>query len=268
MQKALKYVTILDLIFILFIALSGFLRGVASSIVYYLAFVVPLILALSLKKGNGVEFLPPRIKISKENAGLTIPLAAPVIALVFLISWLTSLLLSALGATDTVAVSGNVASLIITHAVITSVLEEALFRYVPLAFIAPHSRKHAVVFSALFFAFAHCNLYQIPYAFAAGMIFAILDIAFDSIIPSLLLHFLNNLTSIFWIREAGNREFVIAYVIVLASLSALSLIAVFILRSRYAQKLSLAMSGGGGIKISYEPLLFFVTTFFIALISL
>ncbi len=268
MPKALKYVTFLNLLFILFISLSGFLGGGVGSAVYYLAFVIPVVLAFILKRGQGVEFSPPRVKISLENLGLTLPLTAPLLAAVFLISWLTSLVLSALGGESATDVSGNIFSLILTHAVLTAVLEEALFRYVPIAFIAPHSKKYAVIFSALFFAFAHCNLYQLPYAFAAGVAFAVIDIAAGSIIPSLLLHFLNNLISIFWLRGMGDSRFVIAYVIVLCALALLSLIPIVLLRSRYREKLSNIADSGGRVQLSYEPLLFFATTLFVAVISL
>ena len=268
MPRALKYVTFLDLLFILFISAAGFIGGAVGDVVYYLAFVVPVFIAFALKKANGVEFSPPRLKISAEGAVFTLPIIAPVLAAVFLISWLTSLLLGALGAENTVDMSGNVFVLILTHALLTSILEEALFRYVPIAFIAPHSKKHAIIISALFFAFAHCNLFQIPYAFFAGLVFAAVDIATDSILPSLLVHFLNNLISIFWIRGSGDTTFVLVYVFILVSLALLSLIPILIMRKRYAKRLSDIFSARGDVRLSYEPMLFLATTLFVALISL
>lgn len=268
MQKALKYVTFLNLLFILFVSISGFIGGVAGEVVYYLAFVAPVALAYFLKKGADVAFSPPRMRISPANLGLVLPITAPLLAVIFLISWLTSLVLSAIGAENSTDLSGNIVTLILTHAVLTSILEEALFRYVPIAFIAPHSKKHAVIFSALFFAFAHCNLYQIPYAFAAGVAFAVIDIAADSIVPSLLLHFLNNLISIFWIRGAGDGTFAKAYVITLSALAAISLIPIILLRRKYSKQLSKEMWAGARVQLSYEPLLFFATTLFVAILSL
>ena len=268
MQKALKYVTFLDLLFILFMSLSGFLGGIFGSIVYYLAFAVPVVSAFVLKKVTGAKFSAPGIKISPQNLGLTLLLAAPLIAVIFLISWLTSLILSAVGSTNTTDVSGDIFKIIFTHAILTAILEEALFRYVPIALIAPHSKKYAVIFSALFFAFAHCNLYQIPYAFAAGVAFAVIDIAMDSIVPSLLLHFLNNLISIFWLRGMGNGGFAALYAITLSALAVLSLIPIFFLRSRYRKKLASIAEQKEKVQFSYEPLLFFATTLFVAVLSL
>ena len=268
MPKALKYVTFLDLIFLLFISLSGFVEGVVGSIVYYLAFLVPVALAFVLKRVTGVSFSAPSMKISPQDLGLTLPLAAPLIAVIFLISWLTSLVLSAVGDGNISDVSGNIFNVIFTHAVLTAVLEETLFRYLPIAFIAPHSKKYAVLFSALFFAFAHCNLYQLPYAFVAGVVFSVIDIATDSIIPSLLLHFLNNLISIFWLRGMGNGGFTTICVIALSALAILSFLPIFILRSRYLKKISLIAGEEEKIRLSYEPMIFFATTLLVAVISL
>lgn len=268
MPKALKYVTFLNLLFILFVSVSGFIGGVAGNVVYYLAFIVPVALAYLLKSRADVAFSPPRMRISPANIGLVLPLTAPLLAVIFFISWLTSLLLSAIGAENTTDLSGNIFTLILTHAVITSILEEALFRYVPIAFISPYSKKYAVIFSALFFAFAHCNLYQIPYAFAAGVAFAVIDIAADSIIPSLLLHFLNNLISIFWIRDAGDGVFAKAYVITLLGLALISLIPIVLLRGKYSRQLSKEKWAASRVQLSYEPLLFFATTLFVAILSL
>ena len=165
-------------------------------------------------------------------------------------------------------VSGNIFEVILTHAVLTSVFEEALFRYVPIAFLSQYSKKYAIILSALFFAFAHCNLYQLPYALAAGIAFAAIDIATNSIIPSVILHFLNNLMSIFWLRGEGERLFVICYTVVLASLALLSLIPIFLMREKYTKKISLITEEKARVQLSYEPILFFATTLFAALLSL
>lgn len=267
MQKALKYVTFLDLIFIMFIAASGMTGGIVGEVIYYLGFLVPVLLAFVIKSYNGVEFSAPKLKISRENLALTLPIAAPIIALVFLASWLTTLLLSALGASNEIELSGNIVVIVLTHAVLTAVCEEALFRYIPIALISPYSKKYAVIFSALFFAFAHCDLYQIPYALLAGIIFAVIDIATDSIIPSLLIHFVNNLISIIWIRGEG-KTFTVTYLVILSVTAAVSLMFVFALRKRYLKKLSSAFCDRGKVTLSYEPILFFATTLFVACLSL
>lgn len=238
MKKSLTYIIFYDLLFVLLLAIAGSLGGVLGDTIYYFAFLVPISLALGLSRVGEVSFSPPKLRISTENMLLTLPVTAPTLALIFFVSWLTSLLLSRFGEGSVTDVSGNIISVIFTHALLTAILEEALFRYIPLAYLAGYSKRGAVLFSALFFALAHCNLFQIPYAFIAGVIFAALDIAFDSVIPSLIIHFVNNLISIIWLRGGGERNFVTVYIIILVSAAILSLIPVLILRKKYASKIT------------------------------
>ena len=237
MKKSLTYIVFCDLLFVLLLGIAGFLNGALSEIVYYLAFLLPTALALVLAKTREGAFTPPKLRISCENLLLTLPVTAPTLAIIFFVSWLTSLILSYFGEGSTSDVSGNIFLVIFTHAVLTAVLEEALFRYIPLAYLTPYSKRGAVLFSALFFALAHCNLFQIPYAFIAGVIFAVLDIAFDSVIPSLLIHFVNNLISIIWLRGGGESDFVTVYIIALVSAALVSIVPIIIFRKKYTDKI-------------------------------
>ena len=237
MKKSLTYIVFCDLLFVLLLLVSGSVSGALSEAVYYLAFIIPIALSLGIARAGVTSFSPPRLRISSENLLLTLPVTAPTLALIFLVSWVTSLILSYFGKSSTTDVSGNIILLIFTHAALTALMEETLFRYIPLAYLTPYSKGGAVLFSALFFALAHGNLFQIPYAFIAGVIFAVLDIAFDSIIPSLLIHFVNNLISIIWLRGGGDTAFVKVYITVLVSAALLSLVPIVVFRERYAVKI-------------------------------
>lgn len=265
MKRALTYVTFLDLIFIILLSFSGLASGIIGELMYYFAFLVPILIAFCLKRSTGADFCPPKLKISRENIILTLPTAPPVLATVFVISWLTSLLLSFIGEGSVPDVSGNLVKIILTNALLTAILEEALFRYIPLAFITPYTKRGAVIFSAMFFALAHCNLYQLPYAFFAGVVFAVLDIAFDSVIPSVVIHFLNNLISIFWIRGSDNMSFVIVYMAILFGTALLSFIPIIIFRGRYKDKITECFLDKRPIEISYTPILFAAMTLLIAI---
>ena len=240
MKKSLTYIIFFDLLFVLLLAVSGALGGAIGEAVYYIAFLFPTALALGTVKKTGAQFSPAKLRISSENLLLTLPVIAPTLTLIFFVSWITSLVLSHFGENSTPDVSGNIILVIFTHAVLTALMEETLFRYIPLAYLVPHSKMWAVIFSALLFALVHCNLYQIPYAFIAGVIFAVLDIAFDSIIPSLIIHFVNNLISIIWLRGVGNSDFATVYVITLVSAAIVSIIPVALMRKKYAEKINRA----------------------------
>ena len=268
MKKALTYLTLIYLLFLLLLAFSGFIGGAMGNIIYYLAFLIPAVVAVILKKGldTAPEFLS--LKLSGANAVLLAPLIAPTLLLVFFISWLVSLLLSFIGGANVTDVSGNIIKVILTHAVLTSVCEELLFRYIPLAFLSPLTKRGAVLISALFFAFAHCNLYQIPYAFAAGIIFAAIDLAFGSIWPSVLIHFANNLLSIFWLRNADNPGFTTVYIVLLLCFAVISLAVLIVRRVRYKEILSDTFGEKCKYELSYEPLIFFAVSLAVAMLNL
>ena len=262
MRKALTYICFIDMIFILFLAFSGTL----GELFYYLAFLVPFLLAFFLRKNVETDF--PKLKISKKDLALTLPTVAPTLLFVFLLSFLTSLALSFFGEGSTPDVSGNLALTILRYAVLTALLEEVLFRYIPLAFITPHTKQGAVLISSALFALSHCNLYQIPYAFFAGIIFAILDIAFDSVWPSVIIHFLNNLISVLWLRFGENREFALVYIGILIGLALVSLVFLIIFRKDYKEKIYPILSDKSKYKLSYEPIIFAVMTLIIAITNL
>lgn len=268
MRRALTYVAFFDVIFIFFVSLSSFFGEISSEIVYYLAFLIPVALAYLLRKKVGSETRAPRISISPRNLVLTVAIVMPLIALVFVISWLTTLLLSLIGEGSVSDVSGNIVTVILKHALLTAVLEELLFRYVPLAYLSPLSKRGAVLFSALFFALLHFNLYQLPYALFAGVIFAAIDIAFDSILPSLLVHFANNLVSIFWIRHESDRQFVIIYVSAIFGLALISSAAIILMRRDYKKSFRPILSDKTKIGFPIEILLFVIMALTVAVTNL
>lgn len=268
MRGALAYLSAINLLFILLLSLSGAFGGWIGEAVCYLAFAAPILLTLFLKSKSILRLSPPRVKISRDGICLTLASAAPSLALVFFISCLTSLILSRFGFGNVTDVSGNLAYVIFSKALFTAILEEALFRYIPLALLAPYSRRGAIIYSALFFALVHCNPYQIPYALAAGVIFALLDLACDSVMPSVILHFLNNLISIFWLRHSIDQSFARIYVILLVSLALLSLPVIFLLWKRFAERIRGALSKDGGVPITVESVLFIILTLSISFTAL
>ncbi|MBE6644754.1 MAG: CPBP family intramembrane metalloprotease [Ruminococcaceae bacterium] len=270
MKNALKYIVFLDVIFILLLSLSGFFGGILGYVIYYLAFALPVFLGLWGGGRLGIGMSLPKLKIDRGGLVLTAGAAAPAFALIFFVSWLTSIILSRFDNGAAADVSGNIFLVIFTHAILTAVCEESLFRYIPLAFLVPYSKRTAVIISSLFFALAHCSLYQIPYAFLAGIVFAVLDVAYNSIIPSLILHFGNNLISIIWLRGGGEAGFARIYITVLLSFAVVSLIPMFFMRKKYRSAAAFAF-GEDKTEVrefGYAPIVFIVMTLLIAVTSL
>ena len=109
--------------------------------------------------------------------------------------------------------------MLIIHALLPSFLEEMLFRYLPMKLIAPYSRRLCILLSSAYFALIHFNLFQIPYALLAGLVFITVDLWADSVLPSFILHLLNNVISVLWIKYSASWEFATWYTVILVSLS-------------------------------------------------
>ncbi|CCY71007.1 cAAX amino terminal protease family protein [Clostridium sp. CAG:921] len=77
-------------------------------------------------------------------------------------------------------------------AVLPAIFEELYVRGAVLSFSKKYGEVFAVIASALLFAAIHMNISQAIFAFLAGVIFAMLTLKTNSIVPSMLLHFLNN----------------------------------------------------------------------------
>lgn len=91
--------------------------------------------------------------------------------------------------------------------VIAPIAEECIFRGLVLKALAPYGKGLAVVTSALLFGFMHGNLSQLVTAFVTGLVFAAVDVKCRSIIPSVVMHMLNNLLpTVFNIAVAINSS--------------------------------------------------------------
>lgn len=84
---------------------------------------------------------------------------------------------------------------ILIVAIIPSILEECVYRGVFFNEYRKVNPKKAVVLSGLLFGLAHMNFNQFIYAFLLGMVFSIVVEATDSILSSMILHFVMNGTS-------------------------------------------------------------------------
>ena len=130
---------------------------------------------------------------------------------------------------------GDFTSLLIKGALIPAMFEELLFRYLPIILLAPYGKRSAVLLSASLFTLVHANLYQMPYALAAGLLFITADLLFDSILPSLMAHLLNNTVSVIWMFYINTEVRITVFAIALAFLSLLSLCLAVLFRKEYAR---------------------------------
>ena len=272
MQKSIKILTASYLIFILLLAIGGAAEGILADIIYFFSFVIPIAVGLMLN-GEGLicekNELYRLTRIKREKIKLSLLSVFPTVLAVFLTSLLTSYIIYTLtGARETVELSDNLFLSIINLAFLPAILEEALFRYLPLRLLSGKSRGGAIILSAVFFAFSHMSLYQLVYAFIAGVALMAVDIIAESVWPSVAIHFMNNLFSVLILTFENST----ATVAILISLLAIAAIASALLLIRnwreVALQIKFAFSFGEGRVFEPTPLLFILPTALIAVTNL
>ena len=221
MIRAQKRLILAYLLFLLGLRLSGSVPPPLSSVFYILSYLLPAVFLLAFAGRNGVDLTVCPPKITGHSFLYSLPLFFPTVLLLFGISALTSLLFGAFGLQGNTALAGSPAEIFFSYLLLPALFEEFLFRYLPLSLLAPYGKKGAVLFGALCFSLTHCDFFQMPYAFVAGVIFAAVDLAAGSILPSVLFHFLNNALSVLLLRYGSEGYFSLLF---FASLVLLSLV--------------------------------------------
>jgi uncharacterized protein len=119
--------------------------------------------------------------------------------------------------------------------VIPPIVEEMLFRGVVLQSLKRFGDGFAIVVSALFFGLYHGNLIQIVFAFLSGLALGFVVVRTGSLLPSILIHCINNGVS--FAVEMVERFYGTAtangvYLILIVTVIALGLISLYILGQR------------------------------------
>lgn len=250
--------------FALFVMLlvSGMLSGIVSEITYYLAFILPFAVICILEKREGP--CTDLFTLSGEGARITALATFPSVCLVMVISYITSIAIYlAFGQTNSVDLGNSLPIALVKYALLPALLEEMLFRYLPLRMLAPYSKRVAVPVSAFFFALIHSSLFSIPYAFAAGVIFMTVDIMAGSIIPSVLIHFVNNAASVLLIFYPDSPVMPVIF-----ALGGISLVLISLRWTEAKEKIKNAFAKGEEFKPSAEMTAFAVITLLVAVLGL
>lgn len=85
---------------------------------------------------------------------------------------------------------------VISVAVVPALAEELAFRGVLMGVLRKYGDAFAIMASSIMFAAMHGNTTQIIFAFTVGLIFAFVDCKANSIVPSIIIHFINNFYSV------------------------------------------------------------------------
>lgn len=244
------------------LSVSGSLSGIASDICYITAFLLPTALGILFARAYGIPHCP--ISIGKKDLGLASFIIFPSVLLILGISLITSELLKFTGAVFEVTVYDTFIENALRHAILPAVLEEAVFRYLPMTLFSKNRKRECILISSISFALIHCSLFQIPYAFIAGLIFITINLITDSPLPSLFLHIINNLVSVISIFYKTDVPIIIA----LTLLSAISAVFIFKNKHNYTERIKAVFASDSKLKLSYSLLIIVIPTIAIALINL
>lgn len=272
MKKAINVFIAASLMFLLLLGLSGVAGDVFSHVLYAAACIVPTLFALFSKWGEACREKARYLTIDASRTLVFLPTAIPVVAVVMGLSFLTSFIMGAtLGISNVKTpeeLGGNILIALLLHALVPAVLEELLFRYVPLRLIARRSPRCAVIVSSMFFALVHADFFVIPYALFAGVAFMVLDIALESVYPSVILHFINNALSVAFAFYGKDAAVLTIIYITLAVLTLVSALFIFIYRKKYSALIKRALDRGEDYKLSNEVLLVIIPCLVLAVVRL
>ena len=277
MTEAIKIVTLADIIFVVLLVMSGAYTGLIGESLYFLAFAVPIAIGFYSSRGLKIKreeiaglAEPPEtiLGFDRRRAVDLLPLIAPVVALVLLVSLLTTFVLSLFSVEVSGVENRDIVTMLVSHALAPALLEEALFRYIPMKLLLPYSKRTCIVYSSLCFAFIHCSLAQMPYAFVAGIIFMIVDVALDSVWPSVILHFINNAASVIMMKYCNDTVSASIFLSVLLLLCAVSVFFIFKKKQNYKKMLKTALGKGQGVAVTYAPFALAAICLYIAVASI
>ncbi len=277
MKAAVKLFTVLILMFAVLLSVGASVDGIFGKIISYGAYLLPVVMGCLASRKMKYQREEERghyekeatlFGISGEGALTFLPVVIPTVAVAFFISFLMSLFLGVFGFESPAVEDAPLVEMLFMHALLPALLEELLFRYLPMKLLLPYSKRWCIILSSLYFAFVHMSLFQIPYALFAGVIFIAVDIICDSVWPSMIIHLVNNAASVLWIKYSSDSSFALAYCVVLTALALLSLVPIIARRKVYAEQIKPLFCVGCGIGDIYSPVILIGFTAIMAVINL
>ena len=278
MTEAIKTLTLINLIFVILLGVASSIGGALGEMMYsYVAFIIPILIgyyaSLRFKakreaEAGVAEKYTNLFTLSGDGLKKLLPLIVPAVTVVFSVSLLTSLLLTALGASSQTVADRNIFVMLLDHALSPTIFEEMLFRYLPLILIAPYSKRTCILYSSFCFALIHCSFWQMPYAFVAGVIFMTVDISLDSIWPSVILHFINNAVSVVMMKYVQTSRATLIFAVAMLGCALLASVFIYRKRREYCKMLVCAFERGGRGEFTYATVMLTLVCGYLATVNL
>lgn len=271
MKKEIKILTLSSLCVLLFLIISGSFSGVLQRIIYIIGFVLPTFVFLYIyygRKNGGKIFTSEYLTLGKKEAFITLGVIFPTVLSVLLVSLLGTAVMACFGKENIIEINEPPYLAVLLHALLPAFLEETAFRYLPLRLMGKRAPRGAIFVSATLFALVHHSLFSISYAFVAGIVFMAVDLMTESVFPSLIIHFVNNLFSLLAMGALGIEIESYVVFLLLLVLCLLSFIPLFIYRSDILLRARLSFAKGEGISRPTELLFLAVPSLLIAFFEL
>jgi membrane protease YdiL (CAAX protease family) len=189
----------------------------------------------------------------------------PTVVLTLAVSNGVGLALTAMGFEPPIQEAGNILTDLLRSALLPAVTEEALFRLVPLLLIAPRTRRGAFAVMTAYFALAHGSLFSIPYALVAGAVLAFITLATGNILYAVIIHLLNNVTSVLLMHYGSSSVFLTVTLSVLGVLCAVSAVFIVLRRRRYRDAIVKVLDRG---ELRGYPKAFYIYTALTTLLAI
>lgn len=177
-------------------------NGVVSGLLYALSFLLPILFYRHLSRDEAVQPIRAREPMPRKTVLYVLFGLAVVSAAAYLNARIVELFEHSFAVQGAVEEAQaltdlDLVLLFFTLAVVPAFVEELLFRGLVLSNLLPYGRTTAVLASAVLFGVMHQSADQIFYATAAGIVIGWVYVCTNSIWPCILLHFCNNLRSVF-----------------------------------------------------------------------
>jgi membrane protease YdiL (CAAX protease family) len=131
---------------------------------------------------------------------------------------------------------------VVGTAIMPGLIEEIMIRGIVMQPLRRYGDWFAIICSSLIFSILHQNMVQIPYTFVSGIYFGYIAIATGSLWPTIVLHFLNNFTSVLVVAYESNLSeigFVIATLITYAAIIIVGIVGgIWYFKLRYKVRLA------------------------------
>lgn len=240
MVKKTNFLIAIYFLFMLLLIASGSTVGAVGDLLYYLAFFLPICLGLiAVWRSES----PRRLDIVNKRLPDSLPFIIPSVHLILTGSAIATLLLGALtGKSPSADIPDNLLLAIGYHALLPAVLEELLFRYIPLRLLG-ESKRCAVIVSSVSFALVHHSFFSFGYAALAGVFLALIALATESILPSVILHFINNVLSVLLMLYSDEPVFLTVFTVIFLILYIVSAVIIYVNRERYLRAVSDTFTG-------------------------